>query len=403
VPDSASSVRPCPVCGSWPGELLYRQRFASFAPGSIGDGYDVVACNGCGMCFASGLPDKQRFAQYYADSSKYDLAAEGAQLLVREVDRFSDLAGFIAAHVIDRTVPVLDVGTATGGFLVALREAGFERPLGVDPSPDAVRVARDTFNLDVIVGGLDEAKAWGFEFGLVSYVMVLEHVLEPREQVREVSRLLRRDGFLFVSVPAAGSFKDHVDAPFQEFSVEHINYFTSRSLANAMGAEGFAPVAERVVMLSLGSDGHGPALEAVYRWDGIVRPPQPDPTAADDMREYIRRCGGTEVSTLERIGRLASSGERIYVWGTGTHTLHLLQTSRLGDCRIEAFLDSNSHYVGGVLAGRPVIAPSSLRVADAPILVSSAVSQSSIANAARERFGPDVPLILLYGVADGPD
>jgi hypothetical protein len=134
-----------------------------------------------------------------------------------------------------------------------------------------------------------------------------------------------------------------------------------------------------------------------------MHPPQPDPTAADDIREYIRRCTDVEASTLERIDRLASSGERIYVWGTGTHTLHLLQTSRLGDCRIEAFLDSNSHYAGGMLAGRPVIAPSDLRAADAPILVSSAVSQSGIAEAARKRFGLDAPLILLYGVADGPD
>ena len=400
---SGQPTRPCPVCGSVLHEVLYQQRFEHFAAGSITSAYDVVVCRTCGMCFASGLPDHQRFAQYYADSSKYDLTAEGAQLSVRDVNRYSDQAEFVAAHVVDRTMPVLDIGTATGGFLVALREAGFERPLGVDPSPDAVRVARDEFNLDVIAGGLEEAKAWGLHFGLVSYVMVLEHVLEPREQVREVSRLLRRDGFLFVSVPAAGSFKDYVDAPFQEFSVEHINYFTSRSLANAMGAEGFTPVAEHVVVLPLGSDGHGPALEAVYRWDGILRPPQSDPTAADDIREYIRRCGGTEASTLERIERLASSGERIYVWGTGTHTLHLLQASPLGDCRIEAFLDSNSHYAGGVLAGRPVIAPSDLRVADAPILVSSAVSQSSIAEAARQRFGPDVPLILLYEVADGPD
>ena len=48
------------------------------------------------------------------------------------------------------------------------------------------------------------------------------------------------------------------------------------------------------------------------------------------------------------------------------------------------------------LAGRPVIAPSSLQTADAPILVSSMVSQSGIVDAAREWFGPDVPLILLY-------
>jgi SAM-dependent methyltransferase len=389
-------LRPCPVCGSVSQDLLYQQRFELFAAGSITDAYNVVVCRICGMCFATGLPDQQRFAQYYADSSKYDLTAEGAQLSARDVDRFADQARFVAANVADRTLPLLDVGTATGGFLVALRDAGFERPFGVDPSPDAVRVARDAFSLDVAVGGLDAAAAWGQEFGLVSYVAVLEHVLEPREQVRAVSRLLRRDGFLFVSVPAAGSFKDHVDAPFQEFSVEHINYFTSRSLSNVMGAEGYSLVAERVVILPLGTNGHGPALEAVYRSDGIVRPPQPDPSGADDIREYIRRCGVVEASILERIARLASSAERIYVWGTGTHTLHLLQASRLGDCRIEAFLDSNPHYVGGVLAGRPVIAPSDLRVADAPILVSSAVSQLGIAAAARERFGPDVQLMLLY-------
>jgi hypothetical protein len=79
-----------------------------------------------------------------------------------------------------------------------------------------------------------------------------------------------------------------------------------------------------------------------------------------------------------------------------SRALHLLQTSRLGDCRIEAFLDSNPHYAGVTLAGRPVVAPSELQAVDAPILVSSAVSQSGIAAAARERFGQDVQLILLY-------
>ena len=181
--------------------------------------------------------------------------------------------------------------------------------------------------------------------------------------------------------------------------MEHVNYFTGRSLANAMAAEGYSLVAERNVVLPLGSDGYGPALEAVYRWDGIAQPLQADPSGADDMREYIRRCERTEAAILERIARLASSGERIYVWGTGTHTLHLLKTSRLGECRIEAFIDSNPHYAGATLAGRPVVAPSDLQAVDAPILVSSVVSQSGIAAAARERYGPDVQLILLHCAA----
>lgn len=158
---AAARPRPCPACGSQSTEPIYTQQFESFRQGSIGDGYDVVACAGCGMCFASGLPEPERFAQYYADSSKYDLTAEGAQLSALEVERYANQAGFVAAHVGDRGSPVLDVGTATGGFLVALRDAGFERPYGVEPSPDAVRVARQDFGLEVAVGGLNEAHGWG--------------------------------------------------------------------------------------------------------------------------------------------------------------------------------------------------------------------------------------------------
>ena len=388
--------RPCPVCGSLSHQLLYRQRFARFAAGSIGDGYDVVACGECGMCFASGLPPSDRFAQYYADSSKYDLGAEGGKLSERDVQRYADQAGFVAAHLDDRDTPILDVGTAAGGFLVAFREAGFTQLFGVDPSPDAVRVARDEFDLDVAVGGLSAAESWDRGFGLVSYVAVLEHVLSPREQARAVAHLLRPGGCMFVSVPDAGAFHDHTEAPFQEFSVEHINYFTGRSLANAMAAEGYSLVAQRSIVLAFGSDGQGPALEAIYRLDGTRAAPIPDRDGPRGIREYVARSTAVEGAVIERIAELAASGERIYVWGTGTHTLHLLETSRLGDCRIEAFIDSNRHYAGARLAGRPVIGPATLEAADAPILVSSSVTQTGIAEAARARFGPDVPLILLY-------
>ena len=396
VSGPASGSRVCPVCDSPDNERLYRQRFANFSAGSIGNGYDVVACTRCGMCYATGLPEPERFSQYYADSSKYDLGADGAQLSAKDARRYADQAAFVSAHVDDRNSPVLDVGTAAGGFLVGLREAGFTRPYGVDPSPDAVRVAREAFALDVVVGGLDAADSWNVKFGLVCYVAVLEHVLEPRAQVRAVARHLRPGGYLFVSVPDAGAFKHHVEAPFQEFSVEHINFFTGRSLANAMGAEGYSLVGERSVVLPLGTDGHGPALEGVYRWGGDPVSWQPDLSGATGVREYIGESEVREAELLERIATIAASGERVYVWGTGTHTLHLLETSRLNDCRIAAFLDSNPHYSGTTLAGRPVLAPSDLRVADAPILVSSAVSQSGIAAAARERFGADVSLILLY-------
>ena len=129
------TARPCPVCGGRSAELLYEQRFADFSAGSISNGYDVVACVECGMCFAAGLPAAGRFAQYHADSSKYDLGSDPAQLSARDRDRYADQAAFVAAHVADRATTALDVGTATGGFLLALRDAGFRSVRGVEPSP----------------------------------------------------------------------------------------------------------------------------------------------------------------------------------------------------------------------------------------------------------------------------
>jgi 2-polyprenyl-3-methyl-5-hydroxy-6-metoxy-1,4-benzoquinol methylase len=390
------TARPCPVCGGRSAELLYEQRFADFSAGSISNGYDVVACVECGMCFAAGLPAAGRFAQYYADSSKYDLGSDPAQLSARDWDRYADQAAFVAAHVADRATTALDVGTATGGFLLALRDAGFRSVRGVEPSPDAVQVATDHFGLDVRAGGLGEAAAWGQRFGLVTYIAVLEHLLTPRDQLREVTQVLSPSGYLFVSMPNAGAFSDGVDAPYQEFSVEHINFFTSGSLRNLMAAEGYDLVAERTPMLAFGSNCHGPALEAVYRWEGSPQPIRRDEVGSAAIREYIELSRQRQAGVIDHIARIAASGERIYVWGTGTHTLHLLETSRLGDCRIEAFLDSNPHYAGATLIGRPVIAPGDLAAADAPILVSSSVSQAAIADAARQRFGANAPLILLY-------
>ena len=135
-------VRPCPVCGSVAHEVLFEQRFEVFAAGSITDVYDVVACRSCGMCFASGLPDARRFAEYFEQSSKYDLSVDGAEVSLFDAERYRDEADFIAANITDRSVPVLDIGTATGDLLVALRDLGFSSVHGVEPSPEAARKAQ---------------------------------------------------------------------------------------------------------------------------------------------------------------------------------------------------------------------------------------------------------------------
>lgn len=393
---SVRPARPCPVCASTDHELLYEQRFESFAAGSITDAYDVVACCSCGMCFAAGLPDARRFADYYGQSSKYDLSAENAEISTFEADRYAGEAEFIAASVADRSVPVLDIGTATGPLLIALQDHGFSNVHGIEPSADAARKAREVHGLDVREGDAGSATSWGLEFGVVTLVAVLEHLIDPVEALRSTAELLRTDGILYLLVPDASRFENHVDAPYQEFSVEHINYFTPPSFRNLIGVAGLQVVRERQTVLTISDDSTSPAIEVLCRRSDAPSTVSADRQGVEALRRYVSRSEEKEGGLLARISEMAIDQRPIYVWGTGTNALHLLAASRLGDCNIIAFLDSNPHYAGQQLAGRPVMGPHQLTNVDAPILVASAISQTAIVSAARARYGLDVPLILLY-------
>jgi hypothetical protein len=97
------------------------------------------------------------------------------------------------------------------------------------------------------------------------------------------------------------------------------------------------------------------------------------------------------------IEQVLRPGERIIVWGVGTHTLRLLATGGLDPARIALFVDSNPKYQQQQLHGVPIVGPTELNIRSEPILISSRSSQQAIHNQIRQGLGLKNPLILLYG------
>jgi hypothetical protein len=90
----------------------------------------------------------------------------------------------------------------------------------------------------------------------------------------------------------------------------------------------------------------------------------------------------------------------VIVWGVGTHTQHLLATTRLREVAIRAFVDSNPHYQGERLDGISILPPEAVRERSEPILISSAISQEEIARQIRDGLKCVNELIRLYGMGD---
>ncbi|MFZ6017578.1 MAG: class I SAM-dependent methyltransferase [Nitrospirota bacterium] len=95
---------------------------------------------------------------------------------------------------------LLDVGCASGQFLVKMRDLGWE-VVGVEPDGQAVKVARERFDLSVHEGVLEEAGFPDNTFDAITMNHVIEHVLDPIATLKECRRVVKPDGKLVVITP----------------------------------------------------------------------------------------------------------------------------------------------------------------------------------------------------------
>jgi SAM-dependent methyltransferase len=365
--------------------------------GALIDGYNVVACPTCGFCFASELPSQAELDAYYQNQSKYEHDTRRSGPSEYDTRRLPLAAGIIADWVPDQSARILDIGCANGGLLAELRKNGYKNVFGADPSPVCALTARDLYDIEVTTASLFEIPS---KLGLFDFVIlgsVLEHILDLSEAAQKIRSLLKPGGRVYIEVPDMTRCSLLNDAPFQEFSVEHINFFGPVSLQNLWQKHGFAAAAlkqtdiEQVPGLTVYE------IKALFSVDD--RPPRPfqfDSDTRSELLRYIQRAQEKLHKLEQTIDSLAASGEPVIVWGVGTHTQSLLATTRLRNVNIRAFVDSNIRYVGQQLHGVPVLAADQLKDMKEPILISSQQFQDEIVRLIQQNLQLPNKVITLY-------
>lgn len=394
------SPRPCPVCESTgPRTVLHQQRFFE---GPLGDGYDVVVCDRCGAGFADGIPTQAVLDRYYAERSKYTYSHNDGAESPYDLKRFEKIADQIESHLPNKAARILDIGCATGGLLAELKKRGYQYVVGSDPSPACAIAARKLYDLDVRTAALSEHVAWTGRFDAVLLVGVLEHLRDALPAVRAAARLLHSGGLLYCAQPDVETFAECKNAPYQQFSVEHVNFFSAASLSRMMDGAGLAVrqiwnwnvewragMTDSVVSgvfarRSLERKGASPSAVA---W--------PSSETRIGLDRYLERCLGEDQRLRAVIQQLVSSGEQVLVWGAGTLTRRLLAMTSLRDVQIVAFVDANPHVRERLLIGRPVLAPEEIGHRNETIFVCSKPFEGEISEMIRGRLKLTNRLILL--------
>lgn len=390
------ALRLCPVCGGADSTVLLRQSFDGLDGACLLNGYDVAICAGCGAGFADDIPEQPAFDQYYRDLSKYEHFDPALKEAPPIEQRFYDTAAALENFILSRDSRIMEIGSGSGQLLKALRARGFDHVLGSDPSPGCVGAAERLYGIPGITGSIFRLPQPENSLDFLILIGVMEHIRDLAGAVERIHALLRDGGRVYIEVPDASRYSPDADAPFQEFSVEHINFFSGTSLANLMQQRGFQATATEHTVRSR-TEITCASVFGVFAKS--ARPPEPilrDAETEPGLRAYIEGCRMEDARVRAVIGRSLQPGERMVVWGVGSHTLRLLAAGGLDPANIELFVDSNPKYQGKTLSGIAVESPDALKRFPGPVLISSRGFQREILRLAREQFGLTNRLILLY-------
>jgi 2-polyprenyl-3-methyl-5-hydroxy-6-metoxy-1,4-benzoquinol methylase len=374
-----ASSRSCPVCGSIGGrKVMYHQRFQE---GLLGKGYDVVICKHCGAGFADGIPTQAELNRYYSHASNY-AKSETPTESPYDLRRFEMTVNQLKSVLPESGARILEVGCATGALLSMLRSAGYSNVFGADPSAECAQVAQTRHNLDVRVATLDELAGWSERFDAILLLGVLEHVRDTSNAISVLRKLLSPNSFIYLAVPDVEGLVASRNAPYQQFSMEHLNFFSAQSLSRMMNENGFIQRNKWHYTVEWREQITEPIVSATFEvktspFSSSVRI-DADEGTEQAIEQYLDVSSKADQEIRKMIAGLIETQEPLIVWGAGALARRLLATCGLDRANITLFVDSNTHLIGQHLVGIPIIAPTSLGKRRERIFICSSVFQHEI-------------------------
>jgi SAM-dependent methyltransferase len=355
-------VRFCEVCKSNTFEDLRTVRFV--VPNlNTRLKYTVVTCKNCGFVFANDIPSQKEMDDYYKSSIKYTYSNNIPSGL-------KDLYGHYCKSIDNylrelhprnekEKISILDIGCGPGLMLYTLKNNGYTLCQGLEPSPDCVAIAQKEYGLTVTQGTVSTFTITE-KFDCIILSGVFEHIQDLNGVINGITRLLKDESVLIIIVPDAEFFSLEPKAPLDEFSIEHINFFTNNSLVNLLNNYHF----------KIQKSEHLPApfydstsLLCFFKKQSLD-PNQAEFQKDESGKEVVSRYIEASNKCLDKVNHVLSelsTSESIAVWGAGSLTYRLLAETKLSEMKIDFFIDKNQNHWEKKLNGIPIISPDQAR------------------------------------------
>lgn len=236
----------CLNCGGHISDDAHRLSLSDRRKGLSGS-WQLVECNGCGVISMMPMPTDEQLASYYAAYSKddkVDLTRRMGAHYPKLRKLFHQLSGDVDPRDfvdVPSGARILDYGCGQASYLCDFHDRGIAIS-GAEIASHLVEACRNN--------GLDVHKVDDFShipfkdgtFDIVYLMQVFEHLRDPHGFMKELARILKNGGTLYLALPNAASIwrkvfgENWVSGWFAPF---HLFFYNRDMLAKMAEEHGF--------------------------------------------------------------------------------------------------------------------------------------------------------------------
>lgn len=247
----------CAWCGSIDDELIFEGPDRLHG---LSGTFRLVRCKRCGVFRQNPRLKWDSLSKYYPDDYlSYDYNAGGYQNSIRTWIR--NRGNRKRRLAIERFQPggrLLEVGCGTGAFLIELLNSGHWDVVGIEPNEKAASHARRTSGVPIHQGMFSDATLEPESFDAIVLWCVVEHLVQPIQDLRRAHALLKKGGSLFFSVPNYESLEAKIFGRFWSGwdLPRHLHFFPQSILHEILESIGFHNISTRCISTSYQALGH---------------------------------------------------------------------------------------------------------------------------------------------------
>ncbi len=227
----------CPICKS--NEIAESLQVKDFFQSR--EIFGIYKCKYCGFHFTNPRPNEQSIGSYYKSENYYSHSNSNSGLIAKiyqKVRNYTLEKKYKLVSSYSAKGNILDIGCATGQFLNQFMQKGWACQ-GIEPDDSAREFAKTQYGLEVQKSNLNHLP--GNHFNVITMWHVLEHVHDLQEYLKQLRRLIKKDGVVFIALPNIQSYDaNHYKEYWAGLDVpRHLYHFGRENVEQLFNQSGF--------------------------------------------------------------------------------------------------------------------------------------------------------------------